>query len=59
MIDQPRYQAGLIADFMQVAEVPPDIGVGNFANQREHRRIHGIGVEQCGGGVETVAGDYG
>ena len=30
MIDQPRDDAGLVADFVQVAEAAADIGVAGF-----------------------------
>ena len=46
MIDQPFDDAGLVADLVQVAEIAADIGVGNLADQAEHRRVHGIGGEQ-------------
>ena len=48
IIHQPLDDAGLVADLVQVPEMPADIGVGNFADQRQHRRIHRIGGEQGG-----------
>ena len=54
MIDQPRDDAGLVADLVQMAEIAADVGVGNFADQRQHRRVHRIGGEQRRGGVEQA-----
>ena len=54
VIDQPLDDAGLVADLMQVAEVAADVGVGNFADQRQHRRVHRIGGEEGGGRVEQA-----
>ena len=48
MIDQPLDDAGLVADLVQMAEMPADVGVGDFADQRQHRRIHRIGGEEGG-----------
>ena len=48
MIDQPRDDAGLVADFVQMAEAAADVGLGNLADQRQHRRVHRIGGEQRG-----------
>ena len=48
IIDQPREDAGLVADLVQMAEVAADVGVGDFADQRQHRRVHRIGGEQRG-----------
>jgi hypothetical protein len=42
-VHQPLDDSGLVADFVQVTEPAPDIGIGNFANQRQHRRIHRVG----------------
>ena len=41
-IDQTRNDAGLIADFMQVTDPAPDVGMGNLPDQPEHRRVHRI-----------------
>ena len=46
MIDQPLDDAGLVADLVQVAEAAADVGVGDLADQRQHRRVHRIGGEQ-------------
>ena len=54
MIDQPLENAGLVADFVQMAEVAADIGVGNLPDQRQHRRIHGIGGQQRRAGIEQA-----
>ena len=40
MIDQPLDDAGLVADFVQVAEASADIGMRDLPDQRQHRRIH-------------------
>ena len=54
MIDQPLDDAGLVADFVQMAEAAADIGVGNLPDQRQHRRVHGIGGEEGGRGIEEA-----
>ena len=54
IIDQPLDDSGLVADLVQMAEMASDVGVGNFADQRQHRRIHRIGGEQGGRGVEQA-----
>ena len=46
MIDQPRDDAGLVADLVQMAELAADIALGNLPDQRQHRRVHRIGGEQ-------------
>ena len=54
VIDQPRDDAGLVADLVQVAEAAADVGVRDFADQRQHRRVHRIGGEQRGRGIEQA-----
>ena len=54
MVDQARDDAGLIVDLVQMAELAADIGVGDLADQRQHRRVHRIGGEQRGRGVEQA-----
>ena len=54
MIDQPRDDAGLVADLVQLAGAAADGGRRNLADQRQHRRIHAIGVEQRGAGIEQA-----
>ena len=54
IIHQPLDDSGLVADLVQVTEMAPDVGVGNLADQRQHRRIHRIGGEQGGRGVEQA-----
>jgi hypothetical protein len=39
---------------MEVAEPAADIGVGNLPDQAEYRRVHGVGREQAGCGVEQT-----
>ena len=51
-IDEALEDAGLIADLVQMAEMLADVGVGNFADQRQHRRVHRIGGEQRRRGIE-------
>ncbi len=52
MIDQPRDDAGLIVDLVQLPELASDIAGGNLADQCQHRRIHRVGGQQRGGRVE-------
>ena len=40
IIDQPRDDAGLVADLVQMAEMAADVGVGDLPDQRQHRRVH-------------------
>jgi hypothetical protein len=54
MIDQPGDYAVLVADFVQMAEVLADIRVRDFANQGQNRRVHRIGGEEGGRGVEEA-----
>ena len=54
MIDQPRDDAGLVVDFMELPQLAPDVAVGDLADQRQNRRIHRIGGEQRGAGVEQA-----
>ena len=54
MIDQPGDDAGLVADLMQVAEAAADRGVRDLPDQRQHRRVHAIGGEQRGAGIEQA-----
>ena len=46
MIDQPRDDAGLIADFVQMAEAAADRALRDLADQRQHRRVHAVGGEE-------------
>jgi hypothetical protein len=46
VIHQARENAGLIADFMQVALALADRRGGNLSDHGQHRRIHPIGREQ-------------
>ena len=54
IIHQALDDAGLVADLVQMAEVAADVGVGDFADQRQHRRVHRIGGEEGGRGVEQA-----
>ena len=54
MIDQPRDDAGLIVDLVQLAKLAADVAIGNLPDQRQHRRIHRIGGEQRGDGIEQA-----
>ena len=59
MIDQPGNDAGLVADFVQMALALADRIVWNLPDQRQHRRIHAIGGEQRRAGIEqTGAGHH-
>ena len=58
MIDQPRDDTGLIADLMQVALAATDCGRRNLSDQRQHRRIHAIGGEQRGAGIQEAGAGY-
>ncbi len=53
-IDQPRDNAGLVADFVEMSEFAADIGLRNLTDQSEHRRIHRIGGEQRRARVEEA-----
>ncbi len=54
MIDQPGENAGLIADFMQVALAFADRLGRDLPNDRQHRRIHAVGREQSCSGIEQA-----
>ena len=60
MIDQPRNDAGLIADLVQVAQALADRLGRDLADQRQHRRVHAVGGQQRGTGVQQAgARDHG
>ena len=48
MVDQPRDDAGLVVDLVQVPELAADIALRDLPDQRQHRRVHRIGGEQRG-----------
>ena len=54
MIDQPRDDAGLIADLVQMPMAVADRRRRDLPDQRQHRRIHAIGGEQRGAGIEQA-----
>ena len=54
MVDQPRNDAGLIVDLMQLPELAADIAIRDLSDQRQHRRIHRIGGQQRGARVEQA-----
>jgi hypothetical protein len=53
-IDQTADDAGLVADFVQLTEAASDIGIRDLPDEAEHGRIHGIGGEQGGPGIEQA-----
>ena len=52
VVDQPLDNAMLVADLMQMAEAAPDIGLKNLPDQTEHGRVHRVGSQQRGRGIE-------
>ncbi len=54
MADNPGDDAGLVADFVQVAVAAADIGLGDLADQRQHRRVGAVGVQERGRGIEQA-----
>ena len=52
VVDQALDDAGLVTDFMKMAEIAADIGVGNLPDQAEHRSIGGKRGEQRRPGIE-------
>ena len=54
MIDKPFDNAGLVANFVQMAETAADIGAGNLPEQGQHRRIHRISGQERRGGIEKT-----
>ena len=54
MIDQPRDDASLIADLVQMSLALADCGRRDLPDDCEHRRIHSIGGEQCGAGIKQA-----
>src|SRR6266699_2220268 len=52
MADEAADDAGLVADLVEMAEAAADVGIGNLPDQRQHRRVHGIGHEQRRARVE-------
>ncbi len=46
MIDQAGDNAGLVADLVQMAKRPVDVGCRNLADQCQNRSVHGKGREQ-------------
>ena len=54
MIDQPRDDAGLVADLVQMAEAAADGGRRDLPDQRQHRRVHAVGGEQRRAGIEQA-----
>ena len=53
-IHQTCDNAGLIADFMQVTDPAPDVGMGNLPDQPEHRRVHRISGQERRASVEQA-----
>ena len=53
-VDNPRDDAGLVADLVQVAVAAADVGLRDLADQRQHRRVGAVGGEQRGRGVEQA-----
>jgi hypothetical protein len=53
-IDQAGDDAGLVANLVQVAEPAADRGLRNLPDQREHGRVHSVGREQRGRGIEQA-----
>ena len=58
IIHQSRQDTGLVADLVEMAEMAADVGVGNFADQRQHRRVHRIGSKQRCRGVEQAGAGH-
>ena len=54
MVDQPRNDAGLIVDLVQVPKLAADIALRDLSDQRQHRRIHRVGGQQGGARVEQA-----
>ena len=54
MIDQAFDDAGLIADFMQMAEHAADRGLRDVPDQRQHRRIGAVGGQERGRRIEQA-----
>ncbi len=47
VVDQTCHDAGLVADLMQMTLRFADCGRWNLPDDREYRRIHPIGRQQC------------
>jgi hypothetical protein len=54
VIDQPLDDAGLVADLVKLPEIAADIGIGNLADQAEHRNVGGECGEQRRAGIEQA-----
>ncbi len=54
VIDQAGDNAGLVANLVQLAEPAADRGMWNLPDDRQHRRIHTVGGEQRGAGIEQA-----
>ncbi len=54
MTGQAFDDAGLVADFVQLAEIAADIGIGNLSDQAEHRSVGGKGGEQRRAGIQQA-----
>ena len=53
-IDEPRNDAGLVADLVQMAIAAADRGLRDLADQRQHRRVGAVGGEERGRRVEQA-----
>ncbi len=59
MIDQPRDDAGLVADLVQLAEAAADRAMRNLSDDRQDRRVHAVSGEQRRAGIEQArAGNH-
>ena len=54
------HQAQLVVDLVQMAVAPVDVGLRDLADQADHRRVHAVGGEQRGAGIQQAgAGHHG
>ena len=58
-VDQPRDDAGLVANFVQMRQAAADVALRDLTDQREDGRVHAVGGQERGGGVEQAgAGNH-
>ena len=48
------HQAQLVVDLVQMAVAPVDVGLRDLADQADHRRVHAVGGEQRGAGIQQA-----
>ena len=58
-VDQPRDDAGLVADFVQMRQAAADVALRDLTDEREHRGVHAVGGQERRRGVEQAgAGNH-